>query len=80
MCALLLKMYRSILRVCKRQFCSNIINGRVVDVKKDNFSEEEVKPKWMKFFSGYEPIKIDLDRSLKCENIDVIQNHIKQNY
>lgn len=34
----------------------------------------------MKFFGGQEPMKIDLDRSMKSENMDLIHNYIKLNY
>ncbi len=34
----------------------------------------------MKFFKSSEPLKIDLDRSLKSDNIEMISNYIKVNY
>ena len=38
------------------------------------------EPKWMKFFKGYEPIKIDLQRTFKNDTDDVLISFIKNNH
>lgn len=37
-------------------------------------------PKWMRFFRPAEPMKIDLERAIKCENLDLLGNYVKSNF
>lgn len=37
-------------------------------------------PKWMKFFQGNESLKVDVFRSLRNENQEMILNYIRMNY
>ena len=37
-------------------------------------------PKWMRFFTASEPLKIDLERSIKTENHEMIVNYVRLNY
>lgn len=84
---------RSLSRVCKFKFCINgnasqaAITNANKQAKNTNTSSssdkepgQNVKPKWMKFFEGQEPMKIDLERSIKSENTELLQNYIKSNY
>jgi len=51
-------------------------------------SENETKPKeslfeeprWMRFFKGMEPNPIDLERAVKNDNVDLLNNYVKMNY
>ena len=38
------------------------------------------EPKWMRFFSVSEMIKVDIERAMKSENIDLLNNYVKNNY
>jgi len=38
------------------------------------------EPKWMKFFRGMEPNPIDLERAVKCDNVEMLNNYVKMNY
>lgn len=38
------------------------------------------QPKWMRFFQSSNQIKIDLNRSIKTENLDLITNYIRISY
>lgn len=67
-------MLRTLAKACRFKFCSTAtVTGPVPEPAKE-------KPKWMRFFEGQDPIKIDLERSMKSENVDLIQNYVKQNY
>ncbi|KAL4472010.1 hypothetical protein ABPG72_018512 [Tetrahymena utriculariae] len=69
-------MIRNLLRIGRKGFCTSA----AADAASKVASSQYIKPKWMKFFEGQEPIKIDLERSMKSDNIDLIQNYIKNNY
>ncbi len=38
------------------------------------------QPKWMRFFQSNEPMKIDIERSIKNENREMIINYVRINY
>jgi len=38
------------------------------------------EPKWMRFFKGMEPNPIDLERAVKNDNVDLLNNYVKMNY
>ena len=46
--------------------------------KNDSFISPD-QPKWMRFFIGRAGIKTDIDRAIKCENLDLLNNYVKTN-
>ena len=72
----------------EKEISSNIENlsenilrgGAVKEPLLNNLKDCLNQPKWMKFFLGNEPMKIDLERSIKNENREMIINYIKINY
>ena len=64
----------------------NIISKYKFSTEKEdnkNIKDEtsgNAEPKWMKFFSTSDMMKVDIERAIKSENIDLLNNYVKNNY
>ena len=38
------------------------------------------EPKWMRFFKPSEPMKVDIERAVKCDNQELLHNYVRANY
>lgn len=56
----------------RRNFCKAESESMVQDKSDD--------PKWMRFFRGIEPNPIDLERAVKNDNVELLNNYVKMNY
>ena len=63
---------------------NSFVNSSISSISAKNSSGSSSnalnQPKWMRFFAANEPMKIDLERSIKNENRDMIINYVKINY
>lgn len=57
----------------------NLYIGKRVPLKRATATTDS-QAKWMKFFTQTEPAKIDLERSIKSENLEIIKNYVRVNY
>lgn len=58
----------------------NIYIGNKPPKRSSMVSPSDSQAKWMKFFTQTEPAKIDLERSIKSENLELITNYVRLNY
>ena len=84
---------KTLFKLCSQRVSSSISRHRFnissIYCSKLHFSAESTQPskplkqeepKWMRFFKAIEPVAIDLERAVKNENVDMLNNYVKMNY